>query len=173
MVPLVELRGAMIYAAVEEMPQYAPILRHFEELDLVTHAQPYYTQAHFEQAALGFALCAPAVYVGVAALIAGNRNLTKTTRIFALVLCALLVCPGVTNGAWIAAGVMSLYAIVEEKRLRLPACLTLFAVTGAAMYPMLEETLLPMICAFALCLCALLMALDVLPTTLNLTESEE
>ena len=159
-------------ALVEEMPAMFQLQR-LTQIDAVTNAQPYYTQAHFEQAALGFALCAPAVYAGVAALIAGNKNLTKTARGFALVLSALLVCPGVTNGAWIAAGVLALYAIMKERALRLPACMVLFAISGAAAYPMLEETLLPMVLAFLLCLCALLMMLGVIPAALSKPERDQ
>jgi len=45
-------------------------------------------------------------------------------------------------------------------------------VSGAAAYPMLGETLLPMVLAFVLNLCALLMTIDVIPTTFLIKESE-
>ncbi|MBR5288898.1 MAG: hypothetical protein IKU34_09985 [Clostridia bacterium] len=158
-------------ALVEEMPAMFQLQR-LAQIDSVTYAQPYYTQAHYELASLGFALCAPAVFGGVAALI-GRKKMTVTARAFALVLCALLVCPGVTNGAWIAACVIALYAIMKERSLRLPACMVLFAVSGAAAYPMLGETLVPMVLAFALCLCALLMVLDVIPASLAAAQRDQ
>ena len=159
-------------ALVEEMPAMFKLQR-LAQIDAVTNAQPYYTQAHFEQAALGFALCAPAIYGGVFALIARNKNLTKTARVFSLVLCALMVCPGVTNGAWIAAGVLALYVIMKERTLRLPSCMTLFAISGAAAYPMVGETLLPIVLAFALCLCALLLMMGVIPEKLSKPERDQ
>jgi len=51
--------------------------------------------------------------------------------------------------------------------------MVLFAASCSAVYPMTREVLLPMAAAFALCLCALLMTLDVIPTTLNMKESED
>ena len=159
-------------AAVEEMPAVFQLSK-LPAMDTVTNAQPYYTQAHFDVTALGFAITGIAVYGGMCAWLWRNEEMTGMAKAFALTLCALLVCPGATNGAWIAAGVMSLYAIVGERRLRLPACLTVFAVCGAAAYPMLGETLLPMILAFALCLCALLMAVGVLPTSLEEAKNTE
>lgn len=150
------------HALVEEMPGKFQ-LQYLPEIDTVTNAQKFYTQAHFEQAALGFAIAGIAIYAGVFALVYRRKDMSATARAFALTLTALMVCPGVTNGAWLAAAVLALYVIMTEKRLRLAACLVIFSVCGAATYPMLEETLLPMATAFVLNLCALCMALDVIP----------
>lgn len=158
-------------AVVEEMPGIF-MLEKLPAIDAVTNAQPYYTQGHFEITALGFAIAGIAIYGGMCAWLWQKKEMTGTAKVFALTLCALIVCPGATNGAWIAAGLMSLYAICDEKALRLPACLVLFAVCGSALYPMLKETLLPMIAAFVLCLCALLMILEIIPTTLSVKENE-
>ena len=157
-------------ALVEEMPAMFQ-LRTLSEIDMVTNAQPLYTQAHFEHAALGFAVAGIAVYSGVFAYVLGRNDMTKTQKAFTLTLGALIVCPGATNAAWIGACVLSLYALFADKKLRLPACMVLFAVSGAAAYPMLEETLLPMVMAFVLCLCALLMVIDIIPTTIKEREN--
>lgn len=151
-------------ALVEEMPQYASFLRHFEALDTVTYAQPHYTHAHFEQMSAGFAMAGLALYMGTAMLSMRMRE-RKTALSCAMifVLGALMACPAATSGAWLALDMLCLYAIVAEPKLRLPACMTLFATMCASAYPMAEETMLPMIYAFALCLCALLMLLDVIP----------
>jgi len=159
-------------ALVEEMPAMFQLKR-LAQIDTVTNAQKFYTQAHFEQAALGFALLSPAVYGGVFALVCRREGMSGTARAFALTLAALIFCPGVTNGSWIAVGVIALYAIMKERTLRLPACMVLFAISGAAAYPMLGETLLPDIAAFLLCLCALLMTLDVIPTALSVPERDQ
>ena len=158
-------------AAVEEMP-IDMWMRYLPEVDAVTNAQPYYTQGHFEIASLGFAFAAVAAYGGIAAYLMHNREMTKTAKAFALVLSALILCPGVTNAAWIAATLAGVYAAFDEKKLRLPAFMVFFAASASAVYPMTEEVLLPMAAAFALCLCALLMVMNILPTTLELKESE-
>ena len=158
-------------AAVEEMP-IDMWMRYLPEVDAVTNAQPYYTQGHFEIASLGFAFAAVAAYGGVAAYLMHNREMTKTAKAFALVLSALILCPGVTNAAWIAAALAGVYAAFTKKNLRLPAFMVIFAASASAVYPMTEEVLLPMAAAFALCLCALLMIMNILPTTLELKESE-
>ena len=159
-------------ALVEEMP-IDMWMRHLPEVDALTNAQPYYTQAHFESAALGLAFAGAAVYGGVFAYLMKQNELSGISRVFALVLTALIVCPGATNAAWIAAAGVGLFAAFEERRLRLPAGMVIFAASSTAVYPMVEMTYLPMAAAFALCLCALLIAMDILPTTLKLEESEE
>ena len=159
-------------ALVEEMPQYAPILSHFDALDTVTHAQQYYTQAHFLQMSAGFVWAGLAAYAGTTMLalrMKGKKTALACVMIFALG--ALMACPGATAGAWLAADVLCLYAIVAEPKLRLPACMALFATMTSSVYPMTEETMLPMINAFALCLGALLMLLDVIP--MNREEAAE
>lgn len=150
-------------AAVQEMPQYAPILRHFEELDLVTHAQPYYTQAHFEQMAAGMVLVSLALCLGVWALVWRMKDKPAIHRLLTLVLGVLIACPNVTSGAWLAIDVLCLYALLAAPKLRLPACMVLFATMCSSSYPMTEEVMLPMVYAFALCLGALCMLLDVIP----------
>ena len=59
--------------------------------------------------------------------------------------------------------IVCLYAILSEPKLRLPACLVLFATAAGSCYPMTEEVLLPMVYAFVLCLLAMCMLLDVIP----------
>lgn len=152
-------------ALVEEMPQYAPVLSHFETLDTVTHAQPYYTQAHFLQMSAGMVLAGLAAYMGVTMLalrVKEKKTALAGAMVFALG--ALMACPGATSGAWLALDMLCLYAIMAQPRLRLPACMVLFATMTSSIYPMTEEVMLPMINAFALCLGALLMLLDVIPT---------
>lgn len=151
-------------AAVEETPHYASILRHFESLDTVTNAQPYYTQAHFEQLSAGFILAGLALYLGVCALVLHARDKTPLHRAMTLALGALIVCPNVTSASWLLLDVLCLYAILAEPGLRLPACLVLFATMTSSSYPMTEEVMLPMVYAFILCLAALCMLLDVIPT---------
>ena len=150
-------------ALVEEMPQYAPVLRHFEQLDTVTHAQPYYTQAHFEQMASGMILVSLAICMGVWALVYGMKNRSSLHRLLTLVLGVLIACPNITSGAWLAADLLCLYALLSAPKLRLPACMVLFATACSGIYPMTEEVMLPMIYAFALCLGALLMLTGVIP----------
>ena len=151
-------------AAVEEMPQYAPLLRHLTALDMETHAQQFYTQAHFEIIMRGVALAGLALYLGVCALAWRAKDKTPLNRAMLLVLGALIVCPNVTSAAWLLLDVLCLYAILAEPGLRLPACLVLFATMTSSSYPMTEEVMLPMVYAFILCLAALCMLLGVIPT---------
>lgn len=151
------------FAVVEHMPQYAPVLSHFEALDTVTYAQQYYTQAHYEQLAAGMVLAGLAIYAGLCALCARMTGKSPLERALMVTLGALMVCPGATGAAWLAADLLCLYALVAAPKLRLPACMVLFATMTSASYPMTEEVMLPMVYAFALCLCALLMLLDVIP----------
>ena len=151
-------------AAVEEMPQYAPLLRHLPALDMETHAQQFYTQEHFEIIMRGIALAGLALYMGVCALVWRAKDKSPLHRAMLLTLGALIVCPNATSAAWLAIDVLCLYAIVAGPGLRLPACLVLFATMTSASYPMTEEVMLPMVYAFILCLAALCMLLDVIPT---------
>ncbi|MGN0995654.1 MAG: hypothetical protein ACI4PG_01975 [Candidatus Ventricola sp.] len=150
-------------AIVEETPQYAPMLRHLAELDTVTNAQEYYTQTHFVLVMRGLVLAGLAMLLGLAAWLRTRREMDGFARTFALTLGALLVCPGVTSGAWLAIDLLCLWAIVAKPALRLSACLVLFATAGASCYPMTEEVLLPMVAAFLLCLLALLVVLGIVP----------
>ena len=150
-------------ALVEEIPQYAATLRHMQQLDLVTHAQDHYTQAHFEYVMRGFAWAGLAMYVGVYALVRRMEKKTALHRALVLALGALIVSQGATSGMWLAVDVLCLYAIVADGKLRLPACMVLFATAAGSCYPMTEEVLLPMVYAFVLCLLALCMLLDVIP----------
>ena len=84
-------------------------------------------------------------------------------RLLTLTLGALLACPNVTSGAWLFVDMLCLYALLGEPKLRLPACMVLFATACSGVYPMTEEVMLPMIYAFALCLGALLMLTGVIP----------
>lgn len=151
-------------AAVEEMPQYAPMLRHLTALDMETYAQQFYTQAHFEIIMRGVALAGLALYLSVCALAWRAKDKTPLHRAMLLVLGALIVCPNVTSAAWLLLDVLCLYAILAEPGLRLPACLVLFATMTSSSYPMTEEVMLPMVYAFILCLAALCMLLGVIPT---------
>lgn len=151
-------------AAVEEMPQYAPLLRHLTALDMETYAQQFYTQAHFEIIMRGVALAGLALYLSVCALAWRAKDKTPLHRAMLLVLGALIVCPNVTSAAWLLLDVLCLYAILAEPGLRLPACLALFATMTSSSYPMTEEVMLPMVYAFILCLAALCMLLGVIPT---------
>ena len=150
-------------AAVEEMPQYASVLRHLASLDTQTFAQEFYTQEHFEIVMRGFVLVCLALYLGICALVWRAKDKTPLHRVMTLVLGALIVCPNVTSAAWLLLDVLCLYAILAEPGLRLPACLTLFATMTSSSYPMTEEVMLPMVYAFALCLAALCMLLGVIP----------
>lgn len=158
------LMNLVPFARVEQMPQYAPILSYFESLDTVTHAQPYYTQAHFEQMASGIALAGLALYLGVCALGFKAKNKAPLERAMIFVIGTLIACPNTSSAVWLAADVLCLYAIVSAPGLRLPACLVLFATMTSCSHPMTQEVMLPMIYAFVLCLLALLMLLDVIPT---------
>jgi len=159
-------------AVVEEMPQYAAILRHLPEIDTMTHGQLHYTQAHYEYVMRGFAWAGLAAYAGLLALMRRDEGKTALHCAMALALGALIVCPGVTSGAWLALDVLCLYAILSEPKLRLPSCLVLFATAAGCCYPMTEETLLPMVYAFVLCLIALCMLLDVIPMGKEETSNE-
>jgi len=151
------------FAQVEQMAQYAPVLRHFESLDTVTHAQPYYTQAHFEQMASGMVLAGLAVYMGVCALGWRAKDKTPLHRAMIFVLGTLVACPNTSSAVWLAVDLLCLYAVLSEPRLRLPGCMVLFATMTSSGYPATEEVMLPMVYAFALCLAALMMLLDVIP----------
>ena len=150
-------------AVVEEIPQYAAILRHLPQIDAVTNGQMHYTQAHYEYVMRGFAWAGIAAYAGLCALMRRAEGKTALHRALALTLGALIVSQGVTSGAWLAVDIVCLYAILSEPKLRLPACLVLFATAAGSCYPMTEEVLLPMVYAFVLCLLAMCMLLDVIP----------
>ncbi len=150
-------------ALVEEIPQYAPLLRHMAQLDLVTYDQRFYTQAHFEIVMRGMAIAGLAAYLGACVLVWRSEK-PALHRALTLALASLIICPGATSGAWLLADVLCLYAILAAPGLRLPACLVLFATMTSSSYPMTEEVMLPMVYAFALCLAALMMLLDVIPT---------
>jgi len=150
-------------ALVEETPQYAPILRHLSSLDFETHAQQFYTPAHFASVMHGLTLAALAGYLGLCALVSRMERKTALHRIMTLVLGALMICPNVSAAAWLALDVLCIYAILAQPSLRIPACMLLFATAAGSCYPMTEEVLVPMICAFVLCLIALCMLLDVIP----------
>ena len=145
-----------------EMPQLF-MLRRVEELDLVTNAQPFYTQAHFEQVMRGLIVAAPAVYAALAAWLTGRRDMSPLRRALALVLSALYLCPAATMGAWLALDVLCVMALVREPRLRLPSCILLFATAGAGCYPVTEELLLPVAASWALCGAALCMLTGIIP----------
>lgn len=145
-----------------EMPQLF-MLRRVEELDLVTNAQPFYTQAHFEQVMRGLIVAAPAVYAALAAWLTGRRDMSPLRRALALVLSALYLCPAATMGAWLALDVLCVMALVREPRLRLPSCILLFATAGAGCYPVTEELLLPVAASWALCGAALCMLAGIIP----------
>lgn len=148
-------------ALVTEIPQYAAVLRHLPALDFVTHDQQFYTQEHFVIVTRGLTLAGLAAYAGVMAL--ARRGGDRLHGALAVSLAALMVCPGATSGAWLLCDVLCLYAILARPSLRLPACLVLFATAAGSCYPMTEEVLLPMVYAFVLALCALLMLLGVVP----------
>ena len=146
-----------------EMPEYF-MLRRLPELDLTTNAQPFYTQAHFEQVMRGLTVAGPAIYVALAAWLLRRRDMTPLRRAMALTLAALYLCPSATMGAWLALDVLCVMAIVGEPPLRLPACVLLFATAGAGCYPVTEEILLPVAAAWALCGAALCMLTGIIPT---------
>jgi len=150
-------------ALVHEMPHYAPTLRHLPQLDLVTYDQQFYTQDHFAFAMHGMTLAALAAYMGLCAWIWKMEKKSALHRVLTLTLGALIICPNVTSGAWLAADLLCLYAILSAPALRLPACMVLFATAAGSCYPMTEEVLVPMIAAFALCFGALLMLTGVIP----------
>ena len=88
--------------------------------------------------------------------------MSDSARALALSLVACLICPGATAGVWLLPCVLGLLAIVTEPRLRLPACMVLFATAGAVAYPVTGEILLPMVLAAALCLLSALGLLGLL-----------
>lgn len=140
-------------AAMEEMPAYFMISQ-LPAVDPVTNFSPYYTQEHFDILMGGLALLGVAVYALVFMLVL-RRPIGRMERAFALLLGALLVCPGATAGAWLLASLAALMVIFTAPAYRVSACLVLFAAAGAAAYPVTGEVLLPMIIAMLLCLAAL------------------
>ena len=138
------------------------MLGRLETVDLVTNAQPFYTDAHFAQMALGLSLCCAALYMGAYALVVKSEK-PALHRGLMLLLAALLCCPAGTTSCWLLMDIACLNAILAAPGLRLPACLVLFATAGGSCYPATGETLLPPMAALALCLAALCMLLDVIP----------
>ncbi len=149
-------------AVVEEMPGWFMLSR-LPEVDAVTNAQPFYTEAHYEVAMHGMTLAGLTIFAGMCAYVYQNKEMDGARRAFVLLLSALLVCPNVTSGAWLIADALCIWLIVMKPGMRLPACMVLFATAGASCYPMTRELLLPMILAFALCFAAVCMAVGVLP----------
>ena len=149
-------------AAVEEMPGYV-LLSRLPAIDTVTNAQPYYTQAHMEIAMRSVTLLGLALLLGVWALALRDKGASPLRRALALTLGALFVCPGASSAAWLAADMLCVLALLAEPKLRLPACLTLFATMGAGAYPVTGETQLPVFIASALAFAALLMLLNIFP----------
>lgn len=141
--------------AMEEMPEYF-VLKRLPNIDAETNFSPYYTQAGFAAIMRGLALACLALYGMAVAFLSGRKGMSGTGRALALSLAACLLCPGATAGAWLLPCVLGLLAIVTEPRLRLPACVLLFATAGAAAYPVTGEILLPLVAALALCVLALL-----------------
>ena len=148
---------------MEETPEYASMLRHLPALDAVANAQQDYTAAHYVVIARGFAFAGLAMYLGVCAYVMKAKRMSALERALALTLAALLGCPGVSSGAWIVLDLLCLAAVLAAPKLRLPACMLLFATAGASCYPMTEETMLPMAAAAALCALALCMLLGLIP----------
>lgn len=140
-------------SAMEEMPEYF-LISQMPAVDPVTNFSPYYTQEHFAILMGGLALMGVAAYALVFMLVL-RRPIGRMERAFALLLGALLVCPGATAGAWLLASVAALMIIFTAPTYRVSACLVLFAAAGAAAYPVTGEVLLPMIIAMALCVVAL------------------
>lgn len=149
-----------------EMPQLF-MLRRVEVLDLVTNAQPFYTQAHFEQVMRGLTVAAPAVYAALAVWLMRRERLSPLHRAMAMTLAALYFCPAASMGAWLALDVLCVIALVRAPKLRLPACILLFATAGAGCYPVTEEVLLPVAASWVLCGAALGMLLGVIPMDLK------
>ena len=146
--------------AMEEMPEYF-ILKRLPNIDPETNFSPYYTQQGFEAIMRGLALACLALYGMAVAFLSGRKGMSDSARALALSLVACLICPGATAGVWLLPCVLGLLAIVTEPRLRLPACMVLFATAGAAAYPVTGEILLPMVVASSLCLLAVLCLLGV------------
>ena len=141
--------------AMEEIPEYF-ILKRLPNIDPETNFSPYYTQQGFEAIMRGLALACLALYGMAVAFLSGRKGMSDSARALALSLVACLICPGATAGVWLLPCVLGLLAIVTEPRLRLPACMALFATAGAAAYPVTGEILLPMVVASSLCLLAVL-----------------
>lgn len=159
------LLGVFPRFAMEEMPEYF-MLRQVPVLDAVTHAQEYYTQAHFALIMRGMTLAGLALYAGLCAWVWQTARRGKTDALFctfALTLGALIVCPNVSMGAWLLLDVLCIYAALTSPTLRLPACMVLFATAAGCAYPVTEEILLPVVAGFALCAAALCMLLGVVP----------
>ncbi len=156
------LMGLFPRAAMEEMPEYF-MLRQVPALDPVTHATEYYTQGHFTVLLRGITLAGLALYIGLCALVRSRRDRSAIRQAFVLALGALIVCPGVSMGAWLFLDVLCILAVVLAPALRLPACLVLFATAAGCCYPVTEEILLPTAAGFALCAVALCMLLDIVP----------
>lgn len=150
-------------AAMEEMPEYF-MLRQVPALDPVTNATEFYTQTHFIVLSRGMAFCALVSYIGLCAWLWNRREMSAMKRTFILAVGAMLCCPGAGVGMWLPVSILCLAAILTEPGLRLPACVTLFAVAGGCCYPVAGETLLKPVYAFALCAVALLMAAGIIPT---------
>ena len=149
-------------AAIEEMAGW-PLLARLPAIDPVTNAAPYYSQEHLEIALRALTLLGLALLMGAWALALRNGRMSPLRRALALTLASLFICPGISGGAWLAADMLCVLALLAEPGLRLPACLSLFATAGASVYPMTGETMLPMIVAMGLVLCSLLLLLDVIP----------
>ena len=140
-------------AAMEEMPEYF-ILSKLQEIDPVTNFSPFYTQESFALVMRGLAVAGLALYA-MAFVHVLRRAMSKTARALAIALCAMLVCPGATAGSWLCVGVIALYALLTEERLRASACAALFAAMCAAAYPVTGECMLPMEIACLISLAAL------------------
>ena len=149
-------------AVMEEMPGFAMLSR-LPSLDAATQAAEYYTQEHMEIAQRGLTLLGLSLLTGAWALVLRNEEMSALRRALALTLATLFICPGVTAGAYLAVDVLCVLAVLAEPRLRLPACLSLFATAGASVHAMTGETLLPAIASMGLVLLALLLLLDVIP----------
>ena len=149
-------------AAIEEMASW-PMLARLPSLDLETNAAPYYAREHLDIALRGLRVLGVGLLMGAWAIVLQKREMSPLRRALALTLASLFVCPGVSGGAWLAADMLCVLALLAEPELRLPACLSLFATAGASVYPLAGEVLLPMIVAMGLVLVALLMALGIVP----------
>lgn len=149
-------------AAVEEMPGWA-LLSKLPSLDFETNATEYYTQAHLQIAMRGLSVLGLALLLGAWALALRDRGMSALRRALALTLATLFVCPGVTSGAWLAADMLCVLALLKEPELRVSACLSLFATAGTSVLPLTGEALLPAVAALGLELLALLTLLGVIP----------
>ena len=149
-------------AAMEEMPEYF-MLKQVPNLDPVTNATEFYTQAHFTVLSRGMAFCALAAYIGLCAWLWNRREMSAMKRVFILAVGAMVCCPGAGVGMWLPVSMLCLAAILTEPELRLPACIVLFATAGGCCYPVTGETLVRPVYAFALCAAALLMAAGIIP----------